>query len=456
MRTMLVSHSPRDTTVRELDELVRTRFGLGDPETVTLDRAEWQLGRSSPELVIVVLTPEQTEQTLQVIQRLRLAGAGQLLVVGPATDPKAILRAMQFGADLFLDQSDLEFELGSALSRSRGKKAPSSQPGHLLAVLSTAGGCGASTLAVNLATILARECGTCNLIDLNAGKADLGPLLDLKPPYTIADLCRNEDRLDRSMYEKLLVPHVSGVKLLAAPREYADVGCMTARGVARAVTLARESFARVVVDLEDCFHEEQALVLDQATRILLVSRLDFTSIRSTRHILDHLTSRKVPKDRIEIVVNQHGLPNELPVEEAESAIGVKLSHFVPHDPETICEANNTGIPAALKGPDTAVAQSIARLVGLDAPKPASLASLTRVQNWLREGLSSCFRKRFGRPSGPGTPAAAAAAEETKATIESLKDTHESISIPRFHTEPGPSPVRHAAGQPRRLGRPTAV
>ena len=445
MQTLLIAPKSQNSTAVKVDSLIRGRYGFRDPEVASLEQAESQFVKTCPGLVIVILTVEQLERILDVIRRLRSIGALSLLVVGPATDPKIILRAMQFGADLFLDQAELEPQLESALTRLNAKRSPRKQLGHLLAVLSTAGGCGASTLAVNLAAILARESGRCNLIDLNPGKADLGPLLDLKPQFTIADLCRNHDRLDRSMYEKLLTHHPSGIRLLAAPREFEQVRSVTARGIAQAIALARESYAHVIVDLEDCFHAEQSLVLEQTSRILLICRLDFTSIRSTRQILDYLTARSIPRDRIEVVVNHFGLPNELPIPEAESAIGGKLEHFIAHDPASICEANNTGIPVAIKDPGSAIAQSIASLVHLDSPARAASPPLSRFNLWLRGSVGPRLRKTLNCLSRSQS------ALDAPAKPQELQDTHESISIPQPDTESGSWPARFVTPEAGRVG-----
>jgi pilus assembly protein CpaE len=249
-------------------------------------------------------------------------------------------------------------------------------------VLAPSGGCGASTIAVNLASLLARARGHCHLIDLNLGKADLGPLLDLKPTYTLADLCRHEDRLDRTLYEKLLTAHDSGVSLLAAPRHFDDLPSVTATGIAKAVEIARQAYSEVVVDLENCVHVEQLAVLTQATTVLLVCRLEFTAVRNTRRALDHLTARGVPADRVEVVVNQVGLAHELPLSEAEVAFAGKRTRFVPHDPEVVGWANNTGIPAAVSHPHSEVVQAVAKLVGLESEVAPRRGRLSRLAGWL--------------------------------------------------------------------------
>src|SRR5438093_5468631 len=110
----------------------------------------------------------------------------------------------------------------------------------------------------------------------------------LKPTYTLADVCQNITRLDPLMFEGSLVRHSSGVHLLVPPRQITDIKYITPEGVRRALTLARAAFPYVVVDLDHSFREEQVQVLQQADLILLVLRLDFTSLRNARRTLEHL------------------------------------------------------------------------------------------------------------------------------------------------------------------------
>jgi pilus assembly protein CpaE len=103
------------------------------------------------------------------------------------------------------------------------------------------------------------------------------------------------------------------------------------------------------------------MALRQASAVLLVSRLDFTSLRNMRRILDHLDEVEVSPARVRLVANRYGQPNELPVAEAEEALGEKLSYFVPEDARTVNGANNTGIPAVVKSPSAKVALAFAQV-----------------------------------------------------------------------------------------------
>jgi pilus assembly protein CpaE len=116
-----------------------------------------------------------------------------------------------------------------------------------------------------------------------------------------------------------------------------------------------------VVDLDDSFHAEQAQTLRQTDIILLVLRLDFTSLRNTQLTLDHLAQLQIPRDRVRVIVNRYGQPQELPTTKAEEALGMKIAHYVPDDPKTINRANNHGIPAVLDSPSAKVSKSVLQL-----------------------------------------------------------------------------------------------
>lgn len=358
MRALIISQQALDPLISKLDEVLRgVKFGAV-PVRATYATAEQAIFQSLPDAVLVVLS-SGIERGLELLRKLRRTSSCSLLAVGPATDSKLILQALQQGADHYVDESDIETGLKAALSRFATKNEEDTATlGRFLAVLASSGGCGASTMSANLASVLAKEHGKCGLLDLKPGRGDLAALLDLRPQFTIADVCRNSDRLDRSMLEKMLVKHDCGIHLLGAPPSFGDSRSINPQGVNLALTLARKLFSHVVADLEDCFHEEQVAALRQATEIVLVSRLDFTALRNARRVLEYLGSLNIPRNFVRVIINRAGQPGELPVDEAEDALGEKLVSFVPDDPKIFNSANNTGIPAVLKYPKTKAAQII--------------------------------------------------------------------------------------------------
>ncbi len=271
---------------------VLLREGLDCPvsSVVRLALAPQYLSRSPVDLIVVVL-PEDPERSLGVLDwlaKLPRQNGERVVAVGPAADPKLVLRALRGAVDDYLDQHDLEPELIAALERWRASKAMQEDAGRVIAVLAPSGGSGSSTLAVNIATVLAKQHKSAALFDMKLQTGDLAALMDLKPTYTLADLCQNVARLDRTLFERSLVRHASGVSLLAPPRHFDDIARITPDGVHQALNLAKALFPYVVIDLDHSFRPEQIEVLNQAEVILLVLRLDFSSLRNTRRTLEYL------------------------------------------------------------------------------------------------------------------------------------------------------------------------
>jgi pilus assembly protein CpaE len=374
MRTLLVSSSPQSSITGKVRRLLISYPGISEPELASFDSAETKCARTGAGLIVLLLD-ESPGQGQEVIRRLREKNQGYIVAVGEISDAKAILRSLQVGANLFLDVAELETEFHAALHRLFNKPEGGGMAGQLLGVVSASGGCGTSTVAVNLAAVLAREHKKCGLLDLNLGWGDLAALLDLRPQFSLADACSNDHRLDHAMLGKMVVQHSSGIHLLGSSVAFTNSPNVTASGVKHVLSLMRDLYPATVVDLEDCFHAEQVEVLRQVTGLLVVCRLDFTSLRNTRRLLDRCAQLELQRNLVRVVVNHYGQPCELPVDEAEDALGEKLTAFIPHDPKAINAANNAGTPLVVSDPHAKAAKSLIELANIDFTQPIARTRL---------------------------------------------------------------------------------
>jgi pilus assembly protein CpaE len=340
-----------------LRSLIRDKLDPKGPSLLGPDQIEKMLPPYQPELVIVLLSPDP-DQGLLALQTIRRVSSTKVVAVGQASEPKLILRALQDGADHYIDEANLEPDFDAVIARFQQQEEPLTPTGKLVAVLAATGGSGASTIAVNVATVMAGDHARSALLDLKPGRGDLAPLLDLKPYYTLADICLNTARLDQGMFEKVLIATPQGVNLIGAPQQYGDLRVITTQGVSQAIQMARASFGHVVADMEDCFHEEQVVALRQASSILLVTRLDFCSLRHVRRMVAHMQELEIPRENIRLVANRFGQPGELAASEAESALDMKFAFTVPDDPKSVNTANNMGVPVVTKFPTAKVALAL--------------------------------------------------------------------------------------------------
>ena len=371
MRTFIVGdHESTASRIRQ----VLLFGGRECPEShvLPLERAAGRLAREKAELVTVGLSPD-FDRGLAALAAIRSAVPAKLLAVGPAGESKAVLRALRQGADDYVDEADVEVDLEAALARLAVSGGARDEPGRAIAVVGPSGGVGSSTLAANLAAALAKAGGKgVGLVDMKLESGDLAALLDLKPTFTLADLCQNVARMDKEMFERSLVRHPSGVQLLAPPRLPGDARLVSADGVRLALDLACTLFPQVVVDVDHTYRDEQAQALRRADIILLLFRLDFTALRNAKRMLEHLERLEVEPEKIRLVVNRFGQPKEVPAAKAAEALGKAIYHYVPDDSRSVNRANNNGVPVVIEAPRSRVSKSITKLAqGLAARTPAS-------------------------------------------------------------------------------------
>ena len=312
------------------------------------------------DLTVLVLSQE-AEAALLVLEGLRKTTQSSIFVVGPTHDAKFVLRVLRQGADEYLDQAELQAELASSLDSIRTEPAVTSAKGRVVGVLAAGGGAGGSTLAANLAVLLATWKGQSALIDMRLGAADQESLLDLRPEHNLAELCRNARRLDQNMFEQALVRHASGAHLLAAPNAIEDAPDVTPQAVRQVMSFARATFPYVIVDLDRALRPEQLAAVVQADVLLLVMRLEIASLRSARRLLDALRKAGFADERLKIVASRYGQAKELPLRKVEQAIGLAIAHQVPDAPADINLAGNKGVPVVLERPRSKVSKSIVKL-----------------------------------------------------------------------------------------------
>jgi len=360
MRNVLVRHS----YVCDVQDII----GLSESATVV---------PRDTDLVVFHISSDH-DQSLALLSQLRRVTTGRIIAVGPKEDARLILQTLHDGAEHYLDEGDVEQGLRDTLAKLESLRALSlHEPGRLVCVIKPSGGSGCSTIAANLAVLFAQKHQRCALLDFDLFSDDLTALLNLKPTTTLADLEKYSTKMDRSVYERSLTHHGTGVSLLASSRFPEDLSLISSRCIRETVDWTRAIFTHAVVDVGQPFHELKLEVLRTADNILMVFRLDFTSLRNVKRDVEHLEKNGVSRERIVLVVNRHAQSKELSAAEAEESLGMKVSYHIADDPSTANEANNKGVPLVVDSPRSKIGNGIALLAkGLDMVDDRRTASDT--------------------------------------------------------------------------------
>ena len=356
MRALIVSNPDgRTSDLRRLVE--RHGYECSETDLVDLEVGAEYAGRLRRELIVICMTSHR-ERTLSVLREIRAVSEATIVLVGPADDPKYILRSLQEGADEYVDEAEVEAELERMLVRFKQQAAVTGGEGFVTCIVGSAGGVGASTFAANLGMALTRQMHDTVIFDLCMRAADQATLLDLKPRYTVADLCRRGDRMDVTMLRNALALHTSGLGLLSSPSSVDDRMRVTSNGIRMAIAVAQRAFQHVLMDLDRSLGAEQLAALVRADLVLLALRFDMISVRNASRLLSYFNELGIRRERIRLVGCQVGQKFALKESRVQDALGIPVWSTVRDDSATANRCQNSGVPAVISRPRSFLARDV--------------------------------------------------------------------------------------------------
>jgi pilus assembly protein CpaE len=346
------------------------------------------ISTSMPDLAIVALDAGK-EKALQMIGQLSVEFP-KLPILTISHDHQALLQSLQKGAKYFLTHPVGLEDMLSALRRALGEPTTGENQlsggqvsnrtaggSSVIAVLGSRGGCGTTTLAVNLAATLAADPNNAAALidlDLALGDADIALEVNGYENISIADLARNIERLDMNFLKRALVKHEgTGLSVLRHPLEIAESGLVHEQHVERILNLLKISYTHLVLDLSKALLPTDLMALRMADMILLVAQLELASLRNVVRMI-HTLGGEDMADRVRVVVNRQGadsVEEGISPKKAEEVIGKPIFWLVPNDTKSVIGARVAGQPLVKYAPKSRVQQSIQGLAQALYGKPVS-------------------------------------------------------------------------------------
>jgi len=303
-----------------------------------------------------------------------------VLVVSSSQEGSLILQAMRNGAKEFLSFPLRLEDFIAAIDRMQTQHGGRNdnnvvRSSRVITVAGVSGGVGCTSLAINLACILAKnERNSVAIIDLDFALGDADVWLDIIPVYTIQDVAENITRLDYALLKRSLTRHSCGAFVLPRPVQMDDHAYMTPEQLRRVVALLKATFTHLVIDVSKNYGPLDLTALELSDVTLLVTQLDLPCLRNVVRLMQYFDQREGLKEKIKIVVNRQGLEDsQISQSKALETIGREISWVIPNDYPTMVEARNNGIPLMEQAPRAKITKAIEALalsVGNTAPSKA--------------------------------------------------------------------------------------
>lgn len=301
---------------------------------------------NSPKIVLVDVT-KSIDPDGDITRLVRKMGPeNTLIVVGTANDVGEFRKMVALGAKDYLVKP-LTFDLmkdaiENADRQSQAMKA--TQSSRLSVVIGVRGGVGATTIATNIAWIMANDTKLPTALldmDLHFGTTTLS--LDIESGGGFREALENPHRLDKLFLDSAIVKDGDRLAVLGTEEPIDELVDVSEDSIDVLIGELSQDYNQVVVDLPRHMLPTQGALLAAADTVILVSDQTLAGIRDINRITQAMTTLQT-KGRILKVVSRVGPERAAQVSKADFERGLNepVDYVVPEDSKTLTICANAG------------------------------------------------------------------------------------------------------------------
>jgi pilus assembly protein CpaE len=353
---------PNQKIIRDLAPLLRKHLPTFSGHDLNSYPMRHQLGEvvlaETPNLCLLEIG-EPGDAGIGIIpDLLRIDAKLPIIVVLPSNDPELVLRCLRQGASDFLIPPFTADQVEGALQKVARLKPnlSASGAGKIYCIMPAKGGCGASTIASNLAYQMKRGDKRILLADLDPLAGTLSFLLKIKSNYSFMDALARSHDIDADLW-KAVVTTRQGVDVLLSP-EVMTEGMSELKDATSIIEYARGTYDLVVLDTGGVYGDWNLSQAQLADEILLVTTNELTALQAVQRSLSYLDANNVGRHKLRLIVNRYDRHTGLSKDVIGTALHTDIFHIMPSDYEAIQKSLMEGKPL---GHATSFGKSVVQL-----------------------------------------------------------------------------------------------
>lgn len=320
-------------------------------------------GRTAAVLVDIDHQPQRTLAELEAV--IARFPDSRFVVLSRERGDGLMIEAMQVGARHFLVKQSIREELADVLHRLVPGGLPKRRTdGPMITILSASGGCGATSIAVNLAKELHLLSGEQTLlVDLDCYYGGVATYLGLEGQYGLGDVLAHRAAIDSDLIHTTAVPSGKGMRTLLSPAStnFRTSGPLVSERVGETMDALSGSGTTTVIDAPRLGSEMESIVARASRVTLLVFQLCVKDIRTAKAMRQGLMESGVESDRIVSVVNRFRKGHSMvSLDDAAAVLGNRVERLQ-NDYKAASAALNFGQPLAEAAPRSYLRRDIVHL-----------------------------------------------------------------------------------------------
>jgi pilus assembly protein CpaE len=322
------------------------------------------------DLLILEISGDRGQVTGQIERASTSGDAGQVFLTAKSVDPDILIYALRAGIREFFPQPLNQQDVVAALTKIRQnatimaeKTSPRGKEGKIFTVFGTKGGVGTTTVAVNLATAIARqsEKPSVGLIDMNLLFGEVPIFLNMKPVFDWLEVARNVARLDETYLMSIMQRHASGVHVLPTPIRVVEQFGVSPEVIEKVLSLMQTMFDFIVVDGGQSLGNVSKYIVSVSDKVLLITIPSLPGLINLKKMLDAFYDLGFPKYDTVVVVNRYNQKSGISLSEVREMTKGDVKWSLPNDYRNTMSAINTGEPLTTTALGADITQKIIEL-----------------------------------------------------------------------------------------------
>ena len=340
-----------DTGQENFDDVmdVITNMAQFDTQKVSIDDLNIARVPYEPDMIVLDIA-RVTASEIEVLSTIRANyGDVPVVVVSEALDDLEVRKLLKLKVHDWLRKPIASGDLFLAIQS--GIRSVKTTNNRVHAVISTAGGSGATTVAVTLADIFARKFGKTNagigLFDLDFSTGGCGALLNMPNGFNLDSVAANPSRVDSEFVNLIQQRHNSGFALYSfkKPEIVTHLNCYEL--VLRILDVVTMQQAHTILDIPYYETEWRQDVLHAVNTITLVTELNLPSIKLTLDLLASLKNLQGGQRAVNVLINKRESSffggQRIGKAKLKELFGETPFYYLPADPNSINEAMDRGV-----------------------------------------------------------------------------------------------------------------